>query len=88
LEDKAIGRLELHGSLGSFKEIIEQNRSLEQMPELFCFGLLETLDIKQLAALAAPRPVTFVAASARARKELAELKGWYSTLGVEFEPLP
>jgi hypothetical protein len=87
LEEKAIGRLELHGSLGSLKEIVEQNRSFEQMPELFCFGLLEAFDIKQLTALAAPRPVTFVQASARAQEELAGLKTWYSTLGVDFQPL-
>jgi hypothetical protein len=57
LEEKAIAELELHGSLGSLKEILEQNRTVEQMPELFCFGLLEEFDIKQLEALAAPRSV-------------------------------
>ncbi len=34
-----------------------QNRKFEQMPELFCFGLLEAFDIEQLRALVAPRPV-------------------------------
>jgi hypothetical protein len=57
LEEKAIGKLELHGALKSLKEVIEQNRSVEQMPELFCFGLLEAFDIKQLSALVAPRPI-------------------------------
>ena len=27
-------------------------------PELFCFGLLEWFDVKQLTALVAPRPVS------------------------------
>ncbi|HEY7157624.1 MAG TPA: acetylxylan esterase [Gemmataceae bacterium] len=57
LEEKAVGRLELHGALGSLKEILEQNRSVDQMPEMFCFGLLEAFDVKQLSALVAPRPV-------------------------------
>jgi hypothetical protein len=87
LEEKAIGRLELHGALGSLKEIIEQNRSVDQMPEMFCFGLLETVDVRQLVALAAPRPVQFVEPSARARQELAGLRQWYTLLGSDFDPL-
>jgi hypothetical protein len=57
LEDKAITALELHGPLTSLKDIIEQNATVEQKPELFCFGLLEWFDVKDLAALVAPRPV-------------------------------
>ncbi|HXG12179.1 MAG TPA: hypothetical protein VNK04_20665 [Gemmataceae bacterium] len=87
LEEKAIGRLELHGALGSLKEIIEQNRSVDQMPEMFCFGLLETFDVRQLVALAAPRSVQFVEPSARARQELAGLREWYTLLGSDFDPL-
>jgi Acetyl xylan esterase (AXE1) len=87
LDEKAIGRLELHGALGSLKEIIEKNRSVDQWPEMFCFGLLEAFDVKQLVALAAPRPVAVVQPSERARKELASLKKWYATLGKEFDPL-
>jgi hypothetical protein len=88
LEPKAIGALELEGALGSLKEIIEQNRSVDQMPEMFCFGLLAELDVKQLAALAAPRPVVFRNASARVKAELAGLKQWYATLGARFDPTP
>ena len=57
LEEQAIGRLELHGSFRSFKAVIEQNHTFDQMPEMFCFGLLEAFDMEQLMALAAPRPV-------------------------------
>ena len=87
LDDRRIGRLELHGTLGSLKEIIEQNRGVNQWPEMFCFGLLETFDVKQLVALVAPRPVAVVQPSERARTELAALKAWYATLGKEFDPL-
>ena len=87
LEPRALGKVELDGALGSLKQVIEQNRSVEQMPELFCFGLLEAFDVKQLVALAAPRPVTFVKASQRAKTELAGLKNWYAIWGKEFDPL-
>jgi hypothetical protein len=87
LEEKAIGPLELHGALGSLKEVIEQNRSVDQMPELFCFGLLEAFDVKQLVALVAPRPVQFADAGERQKTELGGLREWYATLGSEFDPL-
>ena len=56
-EEKALGGVELHGSLASLKEVIERNWSVEQAPEMFCFGLLEAFDTPQLTALVAPRPV-------------------------------
>jgi hypothetical protein len=87
LEDRAIGGLRLASSYGSLKEVIEENKTVEQMPELFCFGLLEAFDLKQLAALCAPRPVRFREPSPRVRKEMAGLKGWYGTLGSDFDPL-
>lgn len=59
LEENAIGNLELHDSLSSLKQIIENNWGVHQRPELFCFGLLEQFDIPQLAALVAPRQVKF-----------------------------
>ena len=51
---------QLHGAMKSLKEIIDSNASIPDKPELFCFGLLESFDIKQLAALVAPRPVSFM----------------------------
>jgi hypothetical protein len=54
---------------------------------MFCFGLLEDFDVKQLIALYAPRPVAVVQPSERARKELADLKDFYKTLGKDFDPL-
>ncbi len=67
LEPKAIGRVELHESLRSLREVIQRNWSVTEKPELFCFGLLEAFDVKQLTALVAPRPVEFV--NAKAPKE-------------------
>jgi hypothetical protein len=87
VETEAIAGLELHGAFGSLKEVIEQNRKVEEMAEQFCFGLLEAFDIKQLTALVAPRPVLFHKPGTRARSELAGLKKWYAMLGKEFEPL-
>ena len=87
LEETAISKLELRGSLGSLKEPLEQKVLFQTAPEFFCFGLLESFDIPQLAALCAPRPVQFVDSGARARKELAPLEGWYRTFGVPYQPL-
>jgi hypothetical protein len=88
LEEKTISRLELSAALGSLKEVIEENRTVQQTPELFCFGLLEAFDVKQLAALVAPRPVLFLEPGKRVQKEMSGLKAWYATLGSDFEPLP
>ena len=88
LETEAVSGVELRGSFGSLKEVIERNMSVNETPELFCFGLLEQFDVQQIAALVAPRPVTFPAPSERVRVELADLKSFYAMLGVDFEPLP
>jgi len=82
LETEAIGSLELHGSFGSIKEVLEQNLTIEQTPELFCFGLLEQFDIRQLMALVAPRPVHFVKPSDRVQQELTSVGKVYTALGA------
>jgi len=87
LEQKAIGELQLHGAMGSLKEVIDQNLHINDQPEICCFGLLKAFDIKQLTALTAPRPVSFVAASDRAKAELSGLAAWYELLGNRFQPL-
>jgi hypothetical protein len=68
LETRAIGRLELRQPLRSLKEVIQLNWSVDQRPELFCFGLLEAFDLPQLIALVAPRPVVV--------KDVDERSGW------------
>jgi len=87
LDDFNVASVTVHAPLGSLKEVVEQNRSIEQSPELFCFGLLEQFDVKQIAAMVAPRPLRIVGASDRAKKELSGLKAWYATLGKDFDPL-
>ena len=45
-------RVELQGSLTSLKELIQKNRPVNEMPEMFCFGLLKEFDMPQLEMLA------------------------------------
>lgn len=86
-EESAIAKVELNASLGSLKEVLERNPSFDQMPEMFCFGLLESFDIKHLAALVAPRPVRFVSPAPRVQSEMDNLAGWFETLGTRHDPL-
>ena len=74
-------RLELHGSLGSLNQVIEENLGVNQAPELFCFGLLKVADIRQLAAMVAPREVVFRSPDPRVRRELAPLRSWGTIWG-------
>ncbi len=57
LDSRSIDALELHRPYSSLKDVIRDNGSVQKTPEVFCFGLLEVVDIRQLIALAAPRPV-------------------------------
>lgn len=82
LEEKAIGQVDLHGSMGSLKEVIEQNWSVDLKPEMFCFGLLEAMDLKHIAALVVPRPLVFRQVGDRTKAEMAELADWYRLLGA------
>ena len=87
LEPASVGQLRLRGSLGSLKQAIEKNWSARETPEVFCFGMLESFDILQLAAMSAPRRVRFESADERVREELSGLGAWYRTWGVTFDPL-
>ena len=87
LETKIIAGVELYGARGSLKELIEKNETTRNMPEQFCFGLLEQFDILQLAALSAPRPVTFHDPTERVRKELKTLGAVYGLQGLAHKPL-
>jgi hypothetical protein len=87
IEPRAIHAVQLHDSLASLSEVIEQNLTVEKAPELFCFGLLEHFDIDSIAALVAPRQLIHHRPSDRARNELAGLAQWYMLLGQPFDPL-
>jgi dienelactone hydrolase len=67
LEPDATAAAELYGSLKSFRNLIEESRSVEEMPEMFCFGLLEAFDLPQIAAIAAPKPIKIEHHAAPAR---------------------
>jgi hypothetical protein len=86
-DEESIDRLTLRGSLGSLREVIENGSQVDRMPEQFCFGLLETADIAQLAALIVPREVQFLEPSDRVQKELAGLRDVYRQQGKTFDPL-
>lgn len=60
LEPKAISGVKLHQAWRTLREIFDKNISARQMPEMFCFGLLEEFDVPQIEALIEPRPVAFL----------------------------
>jgi hypothetical protein len=57
IEPKAIGGVETHAAMLSLRDVIAKDMTAREVPELFCFGLLEQFDLKQIEALVAPRPV-------------------------------
>ena len=87
LKPEAIAAVDLRGETRSLKETITSNGAVNITPELFCFGLLERFDIKQLTALVAPRPVRVGEPSGPAQAELASMKAFYRILGTDFDPL-
>jgi hypothetical protein len=52
VHDERPQRLVLHDSLGSLRQIIENNWTVDDRPELFCFGLYQHCDIDDLVELA------------------------------------
>ena len=54
LEPRLVDRLQTHQSFDTLKEVVRRNLELVQMPEAFCFGLLEVIDIDQLKAMTHP----------------------------------
>jgi len=81
LEPKQIASLDVSNPLGSLKESLENDQSVTSNPELFCFGLLELVDMPQLVALASPRSITVRAPSDRARQEVAKVQSWITAHG-------
>lgn len=51
LEPETFAAIEKRDGLTSLKTLIRDNTGVNQMPELFCFGLLERFDVPQLEAL-------------------------------------
>ena len=69
--DTNIQSVDWYHPLGSLRQVIEENLTLEDGPELFCFGLLGRFDIKDIAGLIAPRSLSLHDASQRAISELS-----------------
>ena len=57
VQSNAISALKLHDPMKSLKEVILENKGANHMPEMMCFGLLESFDLPQIDALIAPRPL-------------------------------
>lgn len=57
IETEAIDALQLHGALESLHQVIDENWTVQQYPELFCFGLLEHFDLNDISELVSPRPI-------------------------------
>ena len=88
IEPEAISAAEVTGASASLKQLIEEDKTVETLPELFAFGLLAEFDIRQIVALAAPRPIVFREPSDRARRELAPLAAWYVAVRPGFRSGP
>lgn len=80
--------LQLRGSLGSLRELLEQNKGMDKVPESLCFGLLEQFDIPELVLLAGPDRVQFVDASDRCRTELQSVMKAYPKLSTDLFAQP
>ena len=86
-EVQAIGAVHTQGSLGSLREVVENDWQVNEKPEFFCFDQIRQADIPTLAALVAPRLVNFSEPSARAAESLAPLQKVYATFGVTHDPV-
>lgn len=81
LETQAIATLEMRDPLGSLRQVIDEDWTLNEKPEQFCFGLLEATDMKQMLALVAPRSIVLLAPSDRAKADYADLPAWFQSVG-------
>ena len=77
-------------SFASLKQLTEEVMLYDECPSLFCFGLLEAFDIRELIGLTAPTPVTIGkphADMSRIYQEWNPLSECYARLGTrDFHP--
>jgi hypothetical protein len=52
VEPEAIGTVKLQESLSSLRQLIDENRAIEDFPELFPFGLLAEFELAEIRELA------------------------------------
>ncbi len=82
--EPAIEAAEVSGALTSFKQLIDEDKTVESLPELFAFGLLADFDVPRIVALSAPRQVQFREPSERASRDLAPLESFYRLFDASF----
>lgn len=58
IEAEAIDELQPHDLLESLHQVIDENWTVQQYPELFCFGLLEQFDLPEISKLVEPRSIS------------------------------
>ena len=90
LSDTSIDHITLTDSLASLKQLTEEIMRYDDYPSLFCFGLLQSFDIRELLALLAPVPIKVNQPHAdhhRLIEEWSPLTELYDRLGsVDFKP--
>ena len=76
--------------LASLKQLSEKAMLYDESPSLFCFGLLEAFDVRELIGLVAPTPITIGKPHAdlpRINAEWNPLSEYYERLGTrDFHP--
>ena len=72
--DKSIAGVTLTDPPASLKQAITEDRPYSKTPEVFCLGLLEIVDVRQLAGMIAPRSVELRSANAAATDAFAGLE--------------
>jgi len=75
--------LELHNTFATLKQVIERDLAVNQMPELFCFGLLEKFDIPLQIALSGAETLTATGDIDRLRKEWSVFLNGQTAAGPE-----
>ena len=84
LADTRLNRVVTIEGFASLKQLIESQTPYEDCPSLFCFGLLEAFDIRELIGLLAPLPVDILDPQADRSRLVAEwepLCDLYAQLG-------
>lgn len=72
--DEGLERLDLSHPLATLRQMIEDNRAVNEAPELFCFGLLEEFDTATVLWVTNAREVTLRGGGPRVRDTFADLR--------------
>ncbi len=86
LEPDTVKRLITVDLPASLKLLIEENDKYDRHPSLFCFGLLEQFDVREMLAMVAPRQVDLLKTAGgkeRIDKELTPLTALWKAAGGE-----